>query len=114
MSLQPTFYPLEAERKGASPFQYGFVFAIPSLSLFIFSPVFGKYTTKLGVKSCLCFGSVLESLSGFLFVFLSYFQSANLFIFVSSVLRFSEGFGASMSRGSSLGILTTMFPNKVR
>ena len=29
LSLQPPFYPLEAELKGATPSQYGFVFGIP-------------------------------------------------------------------------------------
>ena len=39
-SLQATFYPIEAELKGASPAEYGAVFGIIHLSLFIF----GKQT----------------------------------------------------------------------
>ena len=35
-SLQATFYPIEAELKGASPAEYGAVFGIIHLSLFIF------------------------------------------------------------------------------
>ena len=34
--LQPTFYPSEAEEIGATPAQYGFVFGIANLSLFLF------------------------------------------------------------------------------
>ena len=113
MSLQPTFYPIEAERKGATPSHYGFVFAIPNLSIFVFSPVFGKYIPKFGAKLCLCFGYLLTAFSGFLFGFLSYIQGPSLFIFLSFVLRFTEGVGASMSGVSALGILLTLFPNKV-
>jgi len=36
LSLQPPFYPSEAEKMGATPAQYGFVFGIANLSLFLF------------------------------------------------------------------------------
>ena len=36
LSLQPPFYPSEAEAMGATPAEYGFVFGIANLSLFIF------------------------------------------------------------------------------
>jgi len=113
LSLQPAFYPIEAERKGASPSQYGFVFAIPNLSVFIFSPIFGRYTPKHRVKLCLCVGCFLTAFCGFLFGFLPYIEKATPFIFLSCVLRFFEGLGASMSRVSALGILLALFPNKV-
>ena len=45
---------------GATPAQYGFVFGIANLSLFLFSPVFGKYGTKFGPKLCFNFGAVLQ------------------------------------------------------
>ena len=36
LSLQPPFYPSEAEKMGAKPAEYGFVFGIANLSLFLF------------------------------------------------------------------------------
>ena len=36
LSLQPPFFPSEAEKKGAKPAEYGFVFGIANLSLFFF------------------------------------------------------------------------------
>ena len=81
--------------------------------MFFFSPIFGKYIPKLGAKLCLCVGCLLASFSGILFGFLSYIQKPDLFIFLSAVLRFFEGLGASMYRVASLGILITLFPNKV-
>ena len=51
---------LKAVKMGATPAQYGFVFGIANLSLFLFSPVFGKYGTKFGPKLCFNFGAVLQ------------------------------------------------------
>ena len=60
ISLQPPFYPSEAEKMGATPAEYGFVFGIANLSLFLFSPLFGKYGPKIGTKLCFNFGAVLQ------------------------------------------------------
>ena len=57
---------LKAVKMGATPAQYGFVFGIANLSLFLFSPVFGKYGTKFGPKLCFNFGAVLQVYDMFL------------------------------------------------
>ncbi len=44
LSLQPPFYPSEAEKKGAKPAEYGFVFGIANLSLFMFRYAYVRYT----------------------------------------------------------------------
>ena len=113
MALMPTFYPLEADRKGASPSQYGFVFAIPGISVFFFSPICGKYVSKIGTTLCLSFGYLLISVLGFLFGFLQYIEGANLFTFLSCVFRFFQGLGSSMSQVAAFGILITLYPDKV-
>ena len=49
-SLQATFYPIEARRKGATATQFGAVFGIIHLSLFIFGELkllFGSGTTHV-------------------------------------------------------------------
>ena len=58
--FQPPFYPSEAEKKGATPAQYGFVFGIANLSLFIFSPIFGRYGSTIGPKLCFNVGAVSQ------------------------------------------------------
>ena len=50
VSLQAPFYPHEAEKKGATASQYGFVFGIFELTVFIVSPIVGKNLSKLGAK----------------------------------------------------------------
>eukprot|EP00095_Tigriopus_kingsejongensis_P008420 maker-scaffold1403_size43014-snap-gene-0.10 protein:Tk08420 transcript:maker-scaffold1403_size43014-snap-gene-0.10-mRNA-1 annotation:"chromaffin granule amine transporter" len=113
ISLQPPFYPSEASKKGATPAQYGFVFGIANLSLFIFSPIFGKYGSRYGAKLCFTTGSILQGVSGFLFAFLALIQDCTTFIALSYVLRFIEGLGTAMAWSSAIGILMKIFPNKV-
>ena len=60
LSLQPPFYPSEAEKMGATPSEYGFAFGIANLSLFLFSPLFGKYGPMIGTKLCFFLGALLQ------------------------------------------------------
>ena len=113
ISLQPPFYPSEAELKGAKPSEYGFVFGIANLSLFVFSPIFGKYGSRIGPKICFDCGSVMQGVSGFMFAFLLYCDGVAIFIGFSYLLRFIEGLGTAMSLSSALGIPMQAFPNKV-
>ena len=105
ISLQPPFFPSEAEKKGATAAEYGFVFGIANLSLFIFSPIFGKYGTKIGPKICFNAGAVLQGVSGFLFAFLPYFDSTGAFIGSAYVLRFLEGLGKYFTYEIHQGVL---------
>ena len=114
ISLQPPFYPSEAELKGATPSEYGFVFGIANLSLFIFSPIFGKYGPTIGPKICFNLGAVMQGVSGFLFAFLPYCEGVALFIGLSYLLRFVEGLGTAMAWSSAMGILMHVFPDKVK
>ena len=65
VSLQAPFYPAEAERKGATAAQYGLVFGIFELTVFIVSPVIGKLLPK--VNNWLSFS--LKILQGARFLF---------------------------------------------
>ena len=113
ISLQPTFYPSEAELKGAKPSEYGLVFGIANLSLFIFSPVFGKFASRIGLKTCFNVGAIMQGVSGLSFAFVPYLDNVAIFLSLSYVLRFLEGLGTAMAWSSSLGILTDIFPDKV-
>ena len=93
ISLQPPFFPSEAEKMGATPAEYGFVFGIANLSLFIFSPIFGRFGPKIGTKTCFNLGAVLQGVSGFLFAFLPYLKTTGSFIGLAYLLRFLEGLG---------------------
>lgn len=44
-SIQAPFYPQEAEKKGATPTEYGLVFGVFELTMFAVSPIYGKYVS---------------------------------------------------------------------
>ncbi len=46
--FQAPFYPAEAERKGLSASEYGFVFGIYELTVFVVSPIIGANLEWLG------------------------------------------------------------------
>ena len=87
ISLLPPFYPLEAEKKGATPSQYGFVFGIVNLTAFIFAPLFGQYGGKIGSKVLFNIGAFTQGIVGIAFGFLGVFETASLFIGLSYFLR---------------------------
>ena len=53
VSLQAPFYPAEAEKKGASATEYGLVFGIFELTVFIVSPFVGKILPKVRIYNVL-------------------------------------------------------------
>jgi MFS family permease len=48
--LQAPFFPQEAERKGANATEYGLVFGIFELVVFLISPIYGQYLNRIGPK----------------------------------------------------------------
>ena len=60
MSLLPPFYPMEAEQRGATSGQYGFVFGSANLAAFISAPLFGRFGGIIGVKLVYNFSAYLQ------------------------------------------------------
>ena len=112
-SLQPTFYPTEAESRGGKPFEYGLVFGIVNFAAVIINPFSGTLSVNIGIKKSLCIGAVVEGLCGFLFAFLSYCQDVSHFIGLSCILRFLEGVAGSFRSCSAIGIVMAVYPAKV-
>ncbi len=77
------------------------------------SPLFGKYGSRIGAKTCFNVGAVMQGISGFLFAFLPWCNTVGWFIGLSYLLRFLEGMGTAMAWSAALGILMKIFPNKV-
>ena len=50
VSMQAPFYPGEAEKKGCAPSEYGLVFGIFELTVFIVSPIIGANLNRMGMK----------------------------------------------------------------
>jgi len=73
---------------GATPSQYGLVFGVFNLAAFIFSPIFGRYGTKFGLKFLYNTGAFIQALAGIGFGFLDYIQDTNTFLGISYLLRY--------------------------
>ena len=52
VSLQAPFFPAEAEKKGATATEYGLVFGVFELVVFLISPIYGQYLNRIGPKVC--------------------------------------------------------------
>jgi len=111
-SLQATFYPIEAGLKGATAAQFGAVFGIIHLSLFIFGPLVGKYLSIWGVKAIFPAGFIIDGGTFILFGMLQWVNDTTAFLVFSYLIRFLEGVGAAATWTSNLSILMAKFPDR--
>ena len=107
------FFPIEAELKGATISQSGFVFGIYSLVGFIFSPLVGKYGTKVSQAYLNNLGAFIQSLCTLSFGFSHYINDVNSFLTLAYTLRIVLGIANAASFVSLLAALMTLYPNKV-
>lgn len=54
-SIQAPFYPAEAEKKGATASEYGFVFGIFEFVIFLASPIYGLFVSCFLNSSDSCY-----------------------------------------------------------
>ena len=113
VSLWATFYPHEAEKKGASHTEYGLIFGIFQLTVFIVSPIMGKYLNKFGAKRVFNLGTLTTGTCCILFGLLDQFQGRTAFIAFSFLIRSLEAVGNSGFLTSSFSIIAKEFPENV-
>ena len=65
--FQAPFYPHEAEKKGCVPSEYGLVFGIFELTVFLVSPIIGANMNRMGMKFTLNFGIGTVGVTSILF-----------------------------------------------
>lgn len=113
ISLQAPFYPEEAEKKGCTATEYGFVFGSFELVAFVTSPIFGSLIQKVGLKYMLVLGIVLNALSTIAFGYLTYVDSRNWFLVLSLALRVLESLGATGAMIAAFSLTAVSFPESV-
>ncbi|XP_046393068.1 MFS-type transporter SLC18B1-like [Ischnura elegans] len=113
ISLQAPFYPEEAESKGISPSQYGFVFGVFELTQFLSSPFFGKYLETLGPLFTYNAGIFVAAVCSFLFGLLDLIWKSEDFLILSFAVRIVEALGTSASVTASFTIIAIEFPETV-
>jgi len=113
VSLQAPFYPAEAERKGASATEYGLVFGIFELTVFIVSPIIGKYLPRIGIDRAFIGGISITGLMCVAFGFLNRVGDCKSFIALSFVNRIVGAIGNSAFLSASFTMVAQIFPNSV-
>lgn len=113
VSLQAPFYPSEAEKKGATATQYGLVFGIFELTVFLVSPIYGKFLNKIGAKFINNAGIFTVSVMSILFGFLDRIDDTNTFIGMSFAIRIVEALGNAAFVTSAFSIVAKEFPKNV-
>ena len=103
-SMQAPFYPIEAEMKGCTPSEYGLVFGVFELVVFLVSPIIGANLNRLGIKATLCTGIGAVGVSTVLFGLLDKLENGKVFLAFSFVLRIiaAAGNGAFLTGSFSL------------
>ena len=110
---QAPFYPAEAERKGASATQYGLVFGIFELVVFLVSPVMGRLLPRLGVNRAFTGGILTTGCMCVCFGLLNNISNVNTFIALSFLIRIVEAVGNSAFLASSFTMVAQVFPSSV-
>ena len=104
-SIQAPFFPIEAASKGAAATQFGAVFGIIHLAIFITSPLMGKMVAKLGLGNIFKSGLLLSCFCALSFGFLTYIDNAGSFLVLAYILRLLEGVGGAALWTSMLALL---------
>ena len=112
-SIMAPFLPVEAQAKGATASQFGPIFGIIHLALFIISPLMGKVVTRLGLGRVFKSGLFLISFSSVCFGLLTFVADSKLFLSLAYALRIVEGIGGSALWTSMLALLLARSGEKI-
>jgi len=100
LSILAPFYSKEAGDHGLSVTSSGAVFSSAFVLQIVSTPIFGKYLHKIGSSRLFIFGSILSGVTNILFGFLPRFESGQMFLAMSLVIRSLTAIGESaMSTG---------------
>jgi len=113
VSMQAPFYPLEAEKKGCMPSEYGLVFGIFELTVFLVSPIIGANLNRMGMKMTLNVGIGTVGVSSILFGLLDKIEDGKTFLALSFTLRIIEACGNSAFLTGSFSMIAKEFPDNV-
>ncbi|KAJ0181380.1 hypothetical protein K1T71_003465 [Dendrolimus kikuchii] len=113
VALQAPFYPQEAEKKGCSATEYGLVFGIFELVVFLISPVYGAHLNRIGPKLLFNGGILTTGTCAILFGLLDKVEGHVAFITLSFTIRIVEAMGNAAFLTASFAIIAKEFPNNV-
>ncbi|CAG5036397.1 unnamed protein product [Parnassius apollo] len=113
VALQAPFYPQEAEKKGCSATEYGLVFGVFELVVFLVSPLYGAHLNRIGPKLLFNAGIQTTGTCAILFGLLDNVEGHLPFITLSFMIRIIEAMGNAAFLTASFAIIAKEFPNNV-
>ncbi|XP_026485114.2 MFS-type transporter SLC18B1-like isoform X1 [Vanessa tameamea] len=113
VALQAPFFPHEAELKGCSATEYGLVFGVFELVVFMISPFYGAHLNRLGPKLVFNAGILTTSSCAILFGFLDKVEGHIPFVTLAFTIRIIEAMGNAAFLTASFAIIAKEFPNNV-
>ncbi|XP_070568935.1 MFS-type transporter SLC18B1-like [Ptychodera flava] len=112
-SILAPFFPIEANKMGASDTVVGLVFGCFALVGFIVSPILGKFLPQIGSKFMFLSGSFVCGCCVIIFGFLNKLDPGTEFIVFCFVVRTIEAVGAAASDTAGYAIIAKTFPDHV-
>lgn len=103
----------QAEKKGATATEYGLVFGVFELVVFLISPLYGKYMNRIGPKVLFNGGIFTTGTAAICFGLLDKVAGHNLFISLAFGIRIVEAVGNAAFLTASFAIIAKEFPNNV-
>ena len=89
MSLQALLYAAEAEKKGATPTEYGLVFHVSKLTVVLMAPFLGKNINRFGAKRVFNLGIFTTGMCSILLGLLDNIENRTWFIALSFLIKVS-------------------------
>lgn len=99
--------------KGCSATEYGLVFGIFELVVFIISPIYGQHLNRIGPKFLFNAGIFTVGTTAILFGLLDKLETHYPFIILSFVIRIIEAMGNAAFLTASFAIIAKEFPDNV-
>lgn len=103
----------QAELKGATATEYGLVFGIFELVVFIVSPFYGQHLNRIGPKFLFNAGIFTTGICAILFGLLDKIEGHYPFIILSFIIRIIEAMGNAAFLTASFAIIAKEFPDNV-
>lgn len=103
----------QAELKGATATEYGLVFGIFELVVFIVSPIYGQHLNRIGPKYLFNGGIFTTGICAILFGLLDKVEGHYPFIILSFIIRIIEATGNAAFLTASFAIIAKEFPDNV-
>ncbi|XP_061700467.1 MFS-type transporter SLC18B1 isoform X2 [Syngnathoides biaculeatus] len=112
-SILGPFFPIEAEKKGASQTTVGVIFGCYAVSNLIGSLILGRYIVPIGAKMMLITGLFVSSGCTILFGLLDRVPAGPVFIALCVIVRSVDAVGFAAAMTSSFALSAKVFPNNV-